>query len=120
MWIMSFDFGVKRIGISICNTELKIPHPIQVITGKNKFDKLDQISKLIEKWQPKHLVVGMPSINLLEDQAHANVAIANMQLIQKQNLILLINKFVNRLKNKFKLLTFSSFTTLLLSIILIL
>lgn len=106
MWIMSFDFGLNRIGVAICNTELKIPHPVTVITGRNKFEKLDKIEKLVQEWKPGHLVVGMPeAFDTLNINGNANnaVKIPTEQQKLKNELIDAINKFANRLKHKFKL-----------------
>ncbi len=89
-WIMAFDYGNVRIGIAIANTQLKIPHPITTVTGRNNLEKLTKISKLIEEWSPSLLVIGMPPLD-------------NIDQIQKQLLIKNINKFTNRLKAKFKL-----------------
>jgi putative holliday junction resolvase len=89
-WIIAFDYGDTRIGVAIANTLLKIPHPIAVITGRNKFEKLDKIAKVIEQWKPSQMVVGIPTISN-----------------DKEQLINNIRKFSNRLINKFKLpLTF--------------
>lgn len=85
-WIMAFDYGEHRIGVAIGNTALKIPHPAETIVGRNKFEKLDKIAKLIDKWQPSHIVVGMPTVS--DD---------------KEELLKSINRFANRLMNKFKL-----------------
>ncbi len=41
-WVMAFDFGLSRIGVAIANTLLKIPHPVECITGKNKFEKFEK------------------------------------------------------------------------------
>ena len=84
--VMAFDFGLSRIGVATGNTELKIAHPLETITGQNKFDKLDKIAKLIEKWKPLLLVVGKPSNG--ED---------------KTELLASINKFANRLSHRFNL-----------------
>ena len=83
--VMAFDFGTTRIGVAIGNTLLKIPHPLDVITGKNKFDKLDKITKLVEKWQPNLFIVGLPSGSA-----------------DKENLLSQIKKFANRLQHRFK------------------
>jgi putative Holliday junction resolvase len=89
-WVMAFDYGDVRIGLAIANTLLKIPHPIAVITGRNKFEKLDKIAKLVEEWRPSQIVVGMPTASP-----------------DKELLINNIRKFSNRLTNKFKIpLTF--------------
>jgi len=82
--VMAFDFGLTRIGVATGNTLLKIPHPLDVISGSNKFDKLDKIAKLVEKWQPNLFVVGIPS-----DGA------------DKESLITQIKKFANRLQHRF-------------------
>jgi putative Holliday junction resolvase len=83
---MAFDFGESRIGVATGNTLLKIAHPLDTVTGQNKFDKLDKIAKLIEKWQPMLLVIGKPGNE--ED---------------KTKLLASINKFANRLSYKFNL-----------------
>ena len=83
-WIMAFDFGEARIGVAIGNTLLKIPHPLPIVTGRNKFEKLDKIRKMIEEWRPTVLVVGMPDNPELEVR-------------------LSITRFSNRLRNYFKL-----------------
>ena len=89
-WIMAFDYGDMRIGVAIANTTLKIPHPVAIVTGRNKFEKLDKIAKLVEEWRPSQLIVGTPTKR--ED---------NELLINN------IRKFSNRLTHKFKLpLTF--------------
>ena len=85
-WIMGFDFGEARIGVAIGNTLLKIPHPLPIVSGRNKFDKFAKIGKLIDEWRPILLVIGMPSNPL-----------------NKEDLVQSIIRFSNRLKNNFKL-----------------
>ena len=85
-WVMAFDYGDIRIGVAIANTTLKIPHPVAIITGRNKFEKLDKINKLVEQWRPSQLIVGTPSIR------------ADNELLVNN-----IRKFSNRLTHKFKL-----------------
>jgi putative Holliday junction resolvase len=83
---MAFDFGESRIGIAIGNTLLKIPHPLEVVSGHNKFEKFAKIGKLIDEWRPVLLVIGMPG-----------------QADNKELLVQSIIRFSNRLKNNFKL-----------------
>lgn len=83
---MAFDFGLSRIGVAIANNTLKITHPLEIITGKNNVEKMLKISQLIETWKPSELIVGMPRVTA-----------------DKMELINNINKFINRLKNNFKL-----------------
>jgi putative holliday junction resolvase len=86
MQVMAFDFGLCRIGVAIGNTEIKIAHPLDTITGQNKFDKLDKIAKLVAKWKPLLFVIGKPA-----------------GLTDKAELLAGINKFANRLRHKFNL-----------------
>lgn len=86
IWVMAFDFGESRIGVAVGNTLLKIPHPVLTVTGRNKFEKLDKIGKLINEWQPTQLVAGVPSIRA-----------------DNQALITNITRFTNRLKHNFSL-----------------
>ena len=86
VWVMAFDFGETRIGIAIGNTLLKIPHPLQIVTGRNKFEKFDKIRKLIDEWKPTILLVGMPGNP--DPQVKIN-----------------ITRFYNRLKHNFELNT---------------
>lgn len=84
--VMAFDFGETRIGVAIGNTTINIPHPVATIIGKNKYEKLDNIAKLIEKWRPHKFVIGMPSSR--EDN---------------KSLIASIIKFANRLTHRFNI-----------------
>lgn len=99
LWIMAFDFGQARIGVAIGNTLLKIPHPLVIITGKSKFEKLDKIRQLIDKWRPTRLVVGMPSGS---DCDNENIN-TNILSPEKKQLISDVRRFSNRLKENFKL-----------------
>lgn len=83
---MSFDFGLNRIGVATGNIQLKIPHPLTTITGQNKFEKLDKIAALVDKWKPQLFIVGKPLTGGGKDDFMAN-----------------INRFANRLMHRFKL-----------------
>lgn len=62
MKILALDYGKVRIGLAYGINELKIAHPLSVITGKNKLIKLEQIIKLIDIWEINLVVCGMPSV----------------------------------------------------------
>jgi putative Holliday junction resolvase len=57
---LAFDYGVKRIGIAVGNTQLKIAQPLMTLQAKNKDQVFQDIQKLIKEWQPDFLVVGLP------------------------------------------------------------
>lgn len=57
---LAFDYGVKRIGIAVGNTQLKTAQPLMTLHAKNKDQVFQDIQKLIKEWQPDFLVVGLP------------------------------------------------------------
>lgn len=81
--VMAFDFGANRIGVATGNTLLGIAHPLSMITGRDKFEKLAKIEILVSEWSPKLLLVGMPS--------------------SSEETAVLVRKFANRLRDRFKL-----------------
>ena len=59
--VMAFDFGEKRIGVAIGELLLTQAHPLMVIRAESKAERLKAIDALIQEWQPKQLVVGLPT-----------------------------------------------------------
>jgi putative Holliday junction resolvase len=59
--VLALDFGEKRIGIAVGETELGHAHPLAVIRAQTKDERDAAIGKLIAEWQPKELVVGLPT-----------------------------------------------------------
>ena len=59
--ILAFDFGEKRIGVAVGNTITKTSEPLKIIQEKNQDDKFQAIEQLIQEWQPRILVVGLPT-----------------------------------------------------------
>ncbi|MCS4533601.1 Holliday junction resolvase RuvX [Neisseria montereyensis] len=57
---LAFDFGEARIGVAEGNAEVGTAHPITTITGNSNEAKFEAIGKLLQEWQPKQLVVGLP------------------------------------------------------------
>ena len=59
--ILSFDFGLRRIGVAIGQDVTGSASPLGIID--NRPEGLDgrRLDALIEEWRPTHLVVGMPS-----------------------------------------------------------
>lgn len=94
--VMAFDFGMTRIGVAIGDVVLQIPHPLAVVTGKNKFEKFAKIKELVDKWKPTLLVVGMPVTDTEKQKIEGKNQV-------KDQLITNIKRFSNRLKEQFKL-----------------
>jgi putative holliday junction resolvase len=58
---LGFDFGEKRIGVSVGNLGLCLAHPLVTITGSNGEQQFDRIFELVRQWRPILLVVGLPT-----------------------------------------------------------
>lgn len=58
--VLAFDFGVKRIGVAVGNTELGIARPLETIATEVTERRFARIAQLIEAWRPVLLVVGLP------------------------------------------------------------
>ncbi|GAB3539520.1 Holliday junction resolvase RuvX [Noviherbaspirillum agri] len=59
--VLGFDFGLKRIGVAVGNTLLRQAQPLAVIDAPTNDAKFAEISALIQEWQPKRCIVGLPS-----------------------------------------------------------
>lgn len=58
--VLAFDFGEKRIGVAVGESELALAHPLTTIVGEQARGRFDAIARLIEIWRPRLLVVGLP------------------------------------------------------------
>ena len=59
--VLGFDFGAKRIGVSVGDLGVGIAHPLVTLSFADKQRRYAAISALIEEWQPALLVVGLPA-----------------------------------------------------------
>ena len=58
--LLAFDYGEKRIGVAVGNTITKTAEPLTIIQQKNQDERWKVIEQLIQEWQPKILIVGLP------------------------------------------------------------
>lgn len=58
--LLGFDFGLKRIGVASGQLITKTATPIGTINCPDKTPNWHEISKLIEKWRPTDIIVGLP------------------------------------------------------------
>jgi putative Holliday junction resolvase len=58
--VLSFDFGLKRIGIAVGNTFIRQAQPLTIIAAATNEAKFAAIGVLIAEWQPAICVVGLP------------------------------------------------------------
>jgi putative Holliday junction resolvase len=54
--VLAFDFGLKRIGVAVGESELRTAHPLPGIAAPG----FEAIDKLVKEWRPAMLVVGLP------------------------------------------------------------
>ncbi len=85
--VMAFDFGEKRIGVAIGETLLKTAHAHSTIDSEVNDVRFAEIAQLITEWQPKLLIVGLPTY--LDGEPHI--------------LTQLSQKFAQRLEGRFNL-----------------
>jgi len=58
--VLIFDFGLKRTGVAVGNTIVGTASPEETLISVNAKPDWQRISRLIEKWAPTQIVVGMP------------------------------------------------------------
>jgi len=58
--VLTFDFGLKRTGVAVGNTIVGTASPEETLISINGKPDWQGITRLIEKWAPSQIVVGMP------------------------------------------------------------
>ena len=85
--VLAFDFGEKRIGVAVGETMLKSAHALTTIETEVNDTRFAEIAKLLTEWQPKLLIVGLPTY--LDGTAHLLTQLAK--------------KFAQRLEGRFNI-----------------
>jgi len=57
---LGFDYGHKRIGVAVGQTISQSANALEIIPA-NKDTEWQRIERLIHEWQPKGVIVGIPS-----------------------------------------------------------
>lgn len=70
--ILAFDFGEKRVGVAVGEMQLALAHPLTTIASAQSHIRFDAIARLVDEWQPRLLVVGLPMH--MDDTEHALTA----------------------------------------------
>jgi len=58
--ILGFDFGMKSIGVAVGHQFTHTARGITALSARDGIPDWDNISKLVNEWQPGLLVVGLP------------------------------------------------------------
>ena len=61
MTVMAFDYGTRRVGVAVGNTEIRASQALRTIAATNKENLFLEIESLFKEWQPKQIVVGLPT-----------------------------------------------------------
>ncbi len=85
--ILGFDFGMKYIGVATGQLVTKTATPLTTLRAQDGIPNWEEVSKLMQDWQPTLIIVGLP---------------LNMDG-SVQNITLCTQKFANRIKAKFKI-----------------
>ncbi|WAI18318.1 MAG: Holliday junction resolvase RuvX [Buchnera aphidicola (Acyrthosiphon caraganae)] len=85
MIVIAFDFGLKKIGVAVGENITKKGRPLNILNAHHGQPNWNNIKNLIQYWQPKFIIVGLP-LNINGT---------------KQNMTNKSEKFANLLKCKF-------------------
>lgn len=58
--VLAFDFGLARTGAAVGNTLTRTAEPLAVLDTPSNEARWKAIEPLVEEWQPKFFVVGVP------------------------------------------------------------
>jgi putative Holliday junction resolvase len=58
---MAFDYGTRRVGVAVGNTETKVSQALKTIAATTVEILFQELENLIKEWQPDQIVVGLPT-----------------------------------------------------------
>jgi putative Holliday junction resolvase len=59
--VLAFDYGTRRVGVAVGNTETRASQALKTIAAANIDELFREIDSLLKEWQPDQLVVGLPT-----------------------------------------------------------
>lgn len=57
---LGFDFGTKNIGVAVGQTITQTANPLTTLKAQNGKPNWTELGAILEEWQPRGLVVGLP------------------------------------------------------------
>ena len=64
--LIGFDYGLRKIGVSIGNTVSGVASPLKILYSKSKIEGFKAAKEEVFFWDPELIVVGFPSHTLME------------------------------------------------------
>lgn len=58
--VLAFDYGTQRIGVAHGQNVTGTAQPLETLPARDGIPDWERLAKLIEKWQPHYLLVGVP------------------------------------------------------------
>jgi putative Holliday junction resolvase len=58
--VIAFDYGTRRVGVAVGNTELRASQALKTIAAANIDALFSEIERVLQEWQPGQIVVGLP------------------------------------------------------------
>ena len=80
--VLAFDFGERRIGVAVGESQLGVAHPLVTIDAEANDVRFAHIEALVNEWHPVLLVVGLPLA--LDGSEHAMTALARRFALRLQ------------------------------------
>jgi len=56
---LGFDYGVKKIGVAVGDTETKIANALTTVRAVNQKTAWEEITTIIDTWKPTKMIVGI-------------------------------------------------------------
>jgi len=69
---MGFDYGTKKIGVAIGQLLTNTATPLAIVKANNGKPDWASIENLVNEWQPKRFVVGLP-INMDDSESEMSL-----------------------------------------------
>jgi len=61
MTILAFDYGTRRVGVAVGNTETRVSQALKTISATNADTLFKDLENLLKEWQPDQIIVGLPT-----------------------------------------------------------
>ena len=61
MTILAFDYGTRRVGVAVGNTETRASQALKTISATNADTLFKELENLLKEWQPDQIIVGLPT-----------------------------------------------------------
>lgn len=67
--VLAFDYGIKKMGIAVGNTETHTAQPLDIFPMENGQPDWDALITVITEWKAAQLLVGLP-LNMDGSESH--------------------------------------------------